>query len=110
MPYNIELWILIDNYWLYNAGFWELIDNYWLYNAGFWKLIDNYLLYYARFGKLINEYLLFFSDNILLKSRFSINKAIDNDYRRRASGIKSHKTYRNLEASARELCGPASEK
>ena len=67
MPYNTELWILIDNYWLYNA----------------------------RFGKLINEYLLFFSDNILLKSRFSINKAIDNDYRRRASGIKFHKTYRN---------------
>ena len=96
MPYNIELWILIDNYWLYNAGFWELIDNYWLYNAGFWKLI--------------NEYLLFISDNILLKSRFSINKAIDDDYRRLASGIKSHKTYRNLEASARELCGPASKK
>ena len=67
MPYNTELWILIDNYWLYNAGFW----------------------------KLINEYLLFISDNILLKSRFSINKAIDNDYRRRASGIKFHKTYRN---------------
>ena len=81
MPYNTELWILIDNYWLYNAGFGELIDNYWLYNAGF--------------GKLINEYLLFFSDNILLKSRFSINKAIDDDYRRRASGIKFHKTYRN---------------
>ena len=81
MPYNTELWILIDIYWLYNAGFGELIDNYWLYNAGF--------------GKLINEYLLFFSDNILLKSRFSINKAIDNDYRRRASGIKFHKTYRN---------------
>ena len=80
MPYNTELWILIDIYWLYNAGF--------------WKLIDNNLLYYARFGKLINEYLLFFSDNILLKSRFSINKAID-DYRRRASGIKFHKTYRN---------------
>ena len=96
MPYNIELWILIDNYWLYNAGF--------------WKLIDNNLLYYARFGKLINEYLLFFSDNILLKSRFSINKATDNDYRRLASGIKSHKTYRNPLASARELCGPASEK
>ena len=96
MPYNTELWILIDNYWLYNAGFWELIDNYWLYNAGFWKLI--------------NEYLLFISDNILLKSRFSINKAIDDDYRRLASGIKSHKTYRNLEASARELCGPASKK
>ena len=67
MPYNTELWILIDNYWLYNA----------------------------RFGKLINEYLLFFSDNILLKSRFSINKATDDDYRRRASGIKFHKTYRN---------------
>ena len=96
MPYNTELWILIDIYWLYNAGFGELIDNYWLYNAGFWKLI--------------NEYLLFISDNILLKSRFSINKAIDNDYRRLASGIKSHKTYRNLEASARELCGPASVK
>ena len=96
MPYNIELWILIDNYWLYNAGFWELIDNYWLYNAGFWKLI--------------NEYLLFISDNILLKSRFSINKAIDDDYRRLASGIKSHKTYRNLEASALELCDQASEK
>ena len=95
MPYNTELWILIDNYWLYNAGFGELIDNYWLYNAGFWKLIDNNLLYYARFGKLINEYLLFISDNTLLKSRFSINKAIDDDYRRRASGIKSHKTYRN---------------
>ena len=79
----------------YNTEFWILIDNYWLYNAGFWKLIDNNLLYYARFGKLINEYLLFFSDNILLKSRFSINKAIDNDYRRRASGIKFHKTYRN---------------
>ena len=79
----------------YNTGFWKLIDNYWLYNAGFWKLIDNYWLYNARFGKLINEYLLFFSDNILLKSRFSINKAIDNDYRRRASGIKFHKTYRN---------------
>ena len=93
MPYNTELWILIDNYWLYNAGFWELIDNYWLYNA--------------RFGKLINEYLLFFSDNILLKSRFSINKAIDNDYRRRASGIKFHKTYRNPLASALELCDPA---
>ena len=81
MPYNTELWILIDIYWLYNAGF--------------WKLIDNYLLYYAGFWKLINEYLLFFSDNILLKSRFSINKAIDDDYRRRASGIKFHKTYRN---------------
>ena len=67
MPYNTELWILIDNYWLYNAGFW----------------------------KLINEYLLFISDNILLKSRFSINKAIDDDYRRRATSIKSHKTYRN---------------
>ena len=93
MPYNIELWILIDNYWLYNAGFWELIDNYWLYNAGFWKLI--------------NEYLLFISDNILLKSRFSINKAIDNDYRRLASGIKFHKTYRNPLASALELCDPA---
>ena len=96
MPYNTELWILIDNYWLYNAGFWELIDNYWLYNA--------------RFGKLINEYLLFISDNILLISRFSINKATDNDYRRLASGIKSHKTYRNLEASALELCDQASEK
>ena len=95
MPYNTELWILIDIYWLYNAGFGELIDNYWLYNAGFWKLIDNNLLYYARFGKLINEYLLFISDNTLLKSRFSINKAIDDDYRRLASGIKSHKTYRN---------------
>ena len=93
MPYNIELWILIDNYWLYNAGFWELIDNYWLYNA--------------RFGKLINEYLLFISDNILLISRFSISKAIDNDYRRRASGIKFHKTYRNPLASALELCDPA---
>ena len=93
MPYNTELWILIDNYWLYNAGF--------------WKLIDNYLLYYAGFWKLINEYLLFFSDNILLKSRFSINKAIDNDYRRRASGIKFHKTYRNPLASALELCDPA---
>ena len=96
MPYNTELWILIDIYWLYNARFGELIDNYWLYNA--------------RFGKLINEYLLFISDNILLKSRFSINKAIDDDYRRLASGIKSHKTYRNPLASARELCGPASEK
>ena len=93
MPYNIELWILIDNYWLYNAGFGELIDNYWLYNAGFWKLI--------------NEYLLFISDNILLKSRFSINKAIDDDYRRRATSIKSHKIYRNPLASALELCGPA---
>ena len=93
MPYNIELWILIDNYWLYNAGFWELIDNYWLYNAGFWKLI--------------NEYLLFISDNILLKSRFSINKAIDDDYRRRATSIKSHKIYRNPLASALELCDPA---
>ena len=110
MPYNIELWILIDNYWLYNAGFWKLIDNYWLYNAGFGELIDNYWLYNARFGKLINEYLLFISDNILLISRFSISKATDNDYRRLASGIKSHKTYRNLEASARELCGPASKK
>ena len=79
MPYNTELWILIDIYWLYNAGFW----------------------------KLINEYLLFISDNILLKSRFSINKAIDNDYRRRASGIKFHKTYRNPLASALELCDPA---
>ena len=93
MPYNIELWILIDNYWLYNAGFGELIDNYWLYNAGFWKLI--------------NEYLLFISDNILLKSRFSINKAIDDDYRRRATSIKSHKIYRNPLASALELCDPA---
>ena len=63
MPYNAEFWILIDNYWLCNARFGKLIDNYWLYNA--------------RFGKLINEYLLFISDNILLKSRFSINKAID---------------------------------
>lgn len=79
MPYNIELWILIDNYWLYNAGFW----------------------------KLINEYLLFISDNILLKSRFSINKAIDDDYRRRATSIKSHKIYRNPLASALELCDPA---
>ena len=96
MPYNTELWILIDNYWLYNAGFWELIDNYWLYNAGFWKLI--------------NEYLLFISDNILLKSRFSINKAIDDDYRRRATSIKSHKIYRNPLASALELCDQASEK
>ena len=93
MPYNLELWILIDNYWLYNAGFGELIDNYWLYNA--------------RFGKLINEYLLFISDNILLISRFSINKATDNDYRRLASGIKFHKTYRNPLASALELCDPA---
>ena len=73
MPYNIELWILIDNYWLYNAGFWELIDNYWLYNAGFWKLIDD-------------------------------------DYRRRATSIKSHKIYRNPLASALELCDQASEK
>ena len=96
MPYNIELWILIDNYWLYNAGFWELIDNYWLYNA--------------RFGKLINEYLLFISDNILLKSRFSISKATDDDYRRRATSIKSHKIYRNPLASALELCDQASEK
>ena len=48
MPYNTELWILIDNYWLYNA----------------------------RFGKLINEYLLFISDNILLISRFSIRKLL----------------------------------
>ena len=95
MLYNTEFWILIDNYWLYNAGFWKLIDNYWLYNAGFGELIDNYWLYNARFGKLINEYLLFISDNILLKSRFSINKATDDDYRRRASGIKFHKTYRN---------------
>ena len=93
MPYNTELWILIDNYWLYNAGFGELIDIYWLYNAGFWKLI--------------NEYLLFISDNILLKSRFSINKAIDDDYRRRATSIKSHKIYRNPLASALELCDPA---
>ena len=93
MPYNLKLWILIDNYWLYNAGFGELIDNYWLYNAGFWKLI--------------NEYLLFISDNILLKSRFSINKAIDDDYRRRATSIKSHKIYRNPLASALELCDPA---
>ena len=81
MLYNTELCIFIDNYWLYNAEFWILIDNYWLYNAEFWKLI--------------NEYLLFISDNILLKSRFSINKATDNDYRRLASGIKFHKTYRN---------------
>ena len=65
------------------------------YNTELWILIDNNLLYYARFGKLINEYLLFISDNILLISRFSISKAIDNDYRRRASGIKFHKTYRN---------------
>ena len=93
MLYNTELCIFIDNYWLYNAEFWILIDNYWLYNAEFWKLI--------------NEYLLFISDNILLKSRFSINKAIDDDYRRLASGIKSHKTYRNPLASALELCDPA---
>ena len=77
------------------------------YNTELWILIDNNLLYYARFGKLINEYLLFISDNILLISRFSISKAIDNDYRRRASGIKSHKTYRNPLASALELCDPA---
>ena len=77
------------------------------YNTELWILIDNNLLYYARFGKLINEYLLFISDNILLISRFSISKAIDNDYRRRASGIKFHKTYRNPLASALELCDPA---
>ena len=96
MPYNTELWILIDNYWICNAGFGELIDNYWICNAEFWKLID--------------EYLLFISDNILLKSRFSINKAIDDDYRRRATSIKSHKIYRNPLASALELCDQASEK
>ena len=62
MPYNTELWILIDIYWLYNAGF--------------WKLIDNYLLYYARFGKLINEYLLFISDNILLFQGFQSIKLL----------------------------------
>ena len=62
MPYNLELWILIDNYWLYNAGFGELIDNYWLYNAGFWKLI--------------NEYLLFISDNILLFQGFQSIKLL----------------------------------
>ena len=77
------------------------------YNTELWILIDNNLLYYARFGKLINEYLLFISDNILLKSRFSINNATDNDYRRLASGIKFHKTYRNPLASALELCDPA---
>ena len=107
MPYNTELWILIDNYWICNAGFGELIDNYWICNAEFWKLIDNNLLYYERFWKLINEYLLFISDNILLKSRFSISKAIDDDYRRRATSIKSHKIYRNPLASALELCDPA---
>ena len=62
MPYNLKLWILIDNYWLYNAGFGELIDNYWLYNAGF--------------GKLINEYLLFISDNILLFQGFQSVKLL----------------------------------
>ena len=62
MPYNTELWILIDIYWLYNAGF--------------WKLIDNNLLYYARFGKLINEYLLFISDNILLFQGFQSIKLL----------------------------------
>ena len=62
MPYNTELWILIDIYWLYNAGF--------------WKLIDNNLLYYARFGKLINEYLLFISDNIPLFQGFQSVKLL----------------------------------
>ena len=62
MPYNTELWILIDIYWLYNAGFGELIDNYWLYNA--------------RFGKLINEYLLFISDNIPLFQGFQSVKLL----------------------------------
>lgn len=76
MPYNTELWILIDNYWICNAGFGELIDNYWICNAEFWKLIDNNLLYYERFGKLINEYLLFISDNILLFQGFQSVKLL----------------------------------